>query len=106
MNVLAIVEVRPKSDVQLVVAPARRTIVLEVSRRGPQGPPGTAGAGYTYTQGTPSMMWTVNHNLGIYPSVTVFDTGGAEIDVLAVNVSPNQTIIYFNTPRAGSARFI
>lgn len=30
-------------------------------------------ARYVHTQGTPSMFWTIRHNLGWYPSVTLID---------------------------------
>ncbi len=47
---------------------------------GPQGPPGGgAGATYTHVQSLPSSVWTVAHNLGRYPSITVVDNLGGEL---------------------------
>lgn len=45
---------------------------------------------YTYLQNTPATTWTVNHNMGKYPSVTVVTSagdiaGGAEIDYIDKN---------------------
>jgi len=31
---------------------------------------------YTHTQGVASATWTINHNLGFYPNLTVVDSGG------------------------------
>lgn len=33
-------------------------------------------ADYIHTQSIASINWTVNHNLGKYPSVTIVDSGG------------------------------
>ncbi len=59
------------------------TEVLAVALQGPpgpQGPPGGgAGATYTHIQTLPSSVWTVAHNLGRYPSITVVDNLGAAL---------------------------
>ena len=36
----------------------------------------TALSTYIFNQGTPSASWTITHNLGRFPSVTVVDSGG------------------------------
>lgn len=45
---------------------------------------GMAGQGddlnYTHQQGVPSDVWLIEHNLGKYPSVTVVDSSGAEVE--------------------------
>ncbi|KFJ12800.1 hypothetical protein DR66_4223 [Delftia acidovorans] len=47
---------------------------------GPQGPPGGgAGATYTHLQGIAASVWTVAHNLGRYPSITVVDNLGGQL---------------------------
>lgn len=47
---------------------------------GPQGPPGGgAGATYTHTQGNPAAVWTIAHNLGRHPSITVVDNLGGQL---------------------------
>ena len=45
---------------------------------GPQGPPGPAGGTYRHVQGTASAQWTIQHNLGFYPAVTLVDSTGRE----------------------------
>jgi len=71
---------------------------------GPQGPPGPGGAGFNFTQAAPATVWTINHNLGYYPSVELFSVGGLEIDADVQHMSLNQTIVTFLIPTAGSAR--
>jgi hypothetical protein len=44
------------------------------------GPMSGGGGGvdlsYTFTQNTPASVWTITHNLGKRPSITVMDSGG------------------------------
>lgn len=48
---------------------------------GPAGPPGGgAGATYTHTQSTALAVWTIAHNLGRRPSITVTDHLGRRIE--------------------------
>lgn len=75
-----------------------------VGPEGPIGPPGPNGAGFNFTQAVPSLTWTINHNLGYYPSVELFSVGGLEIDADVQHVSVNQTVVTFLIATAGSAR--
>lgn len=59
---------------------------------------------FEFTQSTASDTWTINHNLGFKPTVTVFSVGGMEVEADVQHTSLNQSIIYFNNPFAGSAR--
>lgn len=64
-----------------------------------------AGAsGYVHQQAAPSALWTINHGLGYRPSVELFDSGGVEIDAEVIHASAVQTLVYFDTAIAGSAR--
>jgi hypothetical protein len=45
---------------------------------GPQGPPGPAGGTYRHVQANASAQWTIQHNLGFYPAVTLVDSTGRE----------------------------
>ncbi len=92
--------------------------------RGPdglRGPPGTTGPkgergvrGYSGAGETPiyertceaSATWTVNHNLGRRPSVSLVTPGGAEFDAEVVHVSENQLVVYLAAPAAGCVRCI
>jgi hypothetical protein len=66
---------------------------------------GPAGAeAYVYNQNTPASNWTINHNLGYYPSVEVINTAGQEVDCGVQHVSTNQVILSFSPAMAGQAR--
>lgn len=69
---------------------------------GPQGPPGTD-LHYPHDQMVPSLLWTVNHNLGKYPSVQVFDSGGSEVEGLVTHVTNSQLTIEFSAAFSGVA---
>lgn|SRR5574343_84595 len=64
---------------------------------------GGAGASYEFTQSSPSISWTVNHNLGAYPAIQVLSPGGVLIEAGVVHVSLNQSIISFASAQAGKA---
>jgi hypothetical protein len=106
MSTVAIVATRSGTGIEAVLAPV--AIVAEIAAVGPQGPAGPAGiaASYTHTQTVPAASWTVNHNLGARPAVELYDTGGAEIEGEIVHTGPNQALVYFNVPLAGSAKCI
>jgi len=63
--------------------------------------------GYTHTQTSASSLWTINHNLGIKPSIYIYSDGGLKIegDVLPTS-SLNQVQIAFTLPVSGGARLI
>lgn len=67
---------------------------------------GDAANSYSHIQGVPSALWTINHNLGFYPSVTVVDTNGDECEGDVEHPTLNQTTITFSAPFAGQARLI
>lgn len=60
-------------------------------------------ANYLHDQGIPSNVWTVVHNLGKYPSVTVIDTAGTDVlgEVEYINI--NTVKIYFKNAFSGKA---
>ena len=73
---------------------------------GPVGPPGASGAGFVYLQPIPSLVWTINHNLGFEPSVSITDVFGAFVEAEVLNVSTNVTVITFLAPLSGKARLV
>ena len=58
---------------------------------------------YIHTQGTPSATWTIIHNLGCYPSVTVVDSGGTVGWAEVVYDSANQLRVLLASAQAGNA---
>lgn len=63
-----------------------------------------SGSAYLYTQTAPAAVWTINHNLGLRPAVTILDAGGNEIEADVTHPSANQLVIRFAIPIAGLAR--
>ena len=76
--------------------------------RGPAGPPGPAGqvADYVFTQASPSALWTINHNLGRKPLVSLLTVGGVLMQGDVLHVSDNQVQASFATIVAGTARLL
>lgn len=63
-------------------------------------------AGYQHTQSVAATVWTVNHNLGRYPTIELFTVGGVQMIARVTNLSVNTLQVNFNSPTAGSARVI
>lgn len=70
---------------------------------GQQGPAGPAAPYHRHNQTAPADAWTVNHNFGSRPLVSVFSMGGREMWAEVVHASDNQALIYFDAPTAGYA---
>lgn len=59
---------------------------------------------FTFTQSAASTTWTVNHNLGFRPDVSLTTVGGQEFEADIIHTSTNQCIVYLTSPLAGQAR--
>jgi hypothetical protein len=71
---------------------------------GPQGPPGLDTGFYRHNQGGPSTQWTVAHNLGFRPAVTVVDSAEEVIFPDVVTYLDDNTVqIDFSVPVGGYA---
>jgi hypothetical protein len=115
------VTVTQKKTVSVVVQPTEQ--VLEVSDPGVSGPQGVEGpqgaegpqgiqgvqgepsgpVAYTHTQYSSSASWTVSHNLGYNPNVTVSDSAGTIIEGEIAYPSSNTIILNFSSAFAGTA---
>ena len=69
---------------------------------GPQGPIGTD-LHYTHTQSIASSMWTIVHNLGKYPSVSIVDSAGTLWISDVRYIDPNSLVVTFGAAFGGSA---
>lgn len=58
---------------------------------------------FTYTQLTPATSWTIAHNLGRWPAVTVVDASGLQVTCGVQNVSTDVLLLTFNLALAGKA---
>ena len=61
---------------------------------------------YLHSQASPSTTWTINHNLGSTPAVTVTDSAGEECEGEVDHPTLNQTVITFSAAFSGTARLI
>ena len=66
-----------------------------------------AGAGsdanFVHVQGSSLAVWTITHNLGKYPAVSVFDPAGDQFYGTVRHLDVNSLTITFKTPQAGTA---
>lgn len=58
---------------------------------------------FIYTQNTPSNEWIITHNLAKYPSVTITDTAGNEMQGEVHHIDINNLKINFSAGFAGKA---
>lgn len=58
---------------------------------------------YTHSQSVALSTWPVTHNLGKYPSVTVIDSAGTEVEGAVQHLSTTQLVITFSAPFGGTA---
>ena len=68
------------------------------------GPVGGGSATYLHNQSTPATTWTINHNLGFIPDITLYSVGGMVFEADILHTSSNQALIYLTAPFAGTAR--
>lgn len=74
---------------------------------GPPGPRGLAGgeaSTFTYTQDAPAMVWTIDHNLGHEPLISITDAAGDEVECTVRNPTVNRTTATFSEAISGRAR--
>lgn len=75
---------------------------------GVPGPPGTTGATgpvrptFTQTITSPSDTWTITHNLGYVPAVTLYDPSGKQILGRITSNTTTQTVVEFGLAVTGS----
>jgi hypothetical protein len=67
---------------------------------------GVAATGYTHTQAVAATVWTVTHNLGHWPALTLYDAAGNSIIADVQNTSVNALTVTFLTPQTGVVRAI
>jgi hypothetical protein len=63
----------------------------------------TAKLGYVFTQSTPATTWTINHDLGKYPSVNIVDSANDEVIGEVNYTSTSQIVIRFSAAFSGKA---
>lgn len=76
---------------------------VNIILQGPKGDKGDTGLGYVYNQQIEASTWTIAHNLGTYPQVTVVTAGGIVVEANVQYISENVLYIYFTIPTKGQA---
>lgn len=61
------------------------------------------GSSYIHNQIVSSTTWTINHNLGFFPAVSVVDSGGNYVIGDVTYVSQNVVTVSFNSSFGGKA---
>ena len=63
----------------------------------------TAKLGYVFTQSTPATVWTINHDLNKYPSVSIVDSANDEVIGEVKYNSTSQIVLTFSAAFSGKA---
>ena len=58
---------------------------------------------YQHTQAVAALTWTINHNLGRYPAVTVLDSASTQIETSVEHTSLNQVVLTLSNATSGVA---
>jgi hypothetical protein len=58
---------------------------------------------FIFNQGVPAAQWTINHNLGRFPSVSVVDSAGNVVEGDVDFLSANEITVAFSAPFSGEA---
>jgi len=64
---------------------------------------GGSDASFEFVQAQPADTWTINHNLGKFPSVTIVDTAGDEVEGNVNHISNTQVVLSFSAAFSGRA---
>jgi hypothetical protein len=70
----------------------------------PQGPQGPFAPIFEQHFASPEMVWVINHNMDLYPVVTLYDENHEEITGDVMTPDRNTVIVTFVVPFAGTAR--
>lgn len=58
---------------------------------------------YVHTQGVANSSWTITHNLGFYPNLTVVDSGGSIVEGEITYTNSNSLTVSFQASFSGIA---
>lgn len=65
---------------------------------------GTSGdKSYVHVQGAANTIWTIVHNLGKFPSITVVDSGNTEVEGDVQFIDPTTVVVTFSAAFGGRA---
>lgn len=97
----------PVVETTLLPAPViESTLASGQGPAGPRGVDGVNGVGdlhYLHQQNVASAVWTITHNLGKYPAVTVIDSAGSQCEGTVTYLNENALTLTFGAGFAGTA---
>jgi hypothetical protein len=70
---------------------------------GVQGAAGKTYQPFLYSQLSPSALWSIRHDLGYFPKVTIVDSGGSEVHGDVSYTDLNSVVINFSAAFSGVA---
>lgn len=100
-RIVTVLQVPPPGSTT-VSEPRKAVTKITVGKQGPPGAPGTSPPRFTFVQSVANATWTVNHNLGYKPHVSVLSVGGLEMLAEVLHASDNQVLVLFDSPKLGS----
>lgn len=108
MVVIPDIEILDNDTVEITfLSPTAGRAVIVAGEPAVGGQPAVAPAfGYLHEETIAATTWVVNHGLGYYPIVHVFDSTGTEVLPTIVHDTKFKTTITFGTATAGTARFL
>lgn len=71
--------------------------------QGQPGPPGPGAVSFVFTQGPPSSIWVIVHNMNKFPAIEVVDTGDSVIIPSIHYDNVNQITATFGSATSGKA---
>lgn len=84
----------------IVDEPDPVVVITGTGEKGAPGAPGGIPSVYIFTN---QASWTINHNLGRIPIVTVLDASGTELTADVENPTLSMTVVTFATMASGTA---
>lgn len=103
-----LIELDADAAVLAVALDAPADVVVDVSAIGVPGVAGPAGVApaYVHTQSSAATTWTIPHNLGFRPTVSITTTGGLAVIGDVQHLSDNTLVLSFAVALAGTARLV
>jgi hypothetical protein len=99
------IQLRPATDTtpaQAILEPDTKVVYVPFETAPGSGEV-SADAAFVYTQNSPASTWTIIHNLGYRPTVTLI-VGGEEVETDVDYPSNSMVVVMFGTPQSGIAR--
>lgn len=84
----------------VVVAPSEAGTLIQT---GLMGPISSTDKYYRHDQAAASDVWTITHSLDKYPSVTIVDSAGDEVEGSVNHISTSTLEVTFSAPFSGRA---